>query len=287
MIPHAIKSFCKCLYQEAKLKFADCTFNELVQLVGHFLLDKWLLSSAFVNLCSEGLTYEYFMPANTLQNFELMYKILSETMTFQRSSDKTLLKIYTAPELIEKIESAALRVFTEVLQLDSHKNSKHHQQELAQVTDVGSKLGWYTVMLTMRQIKMLVEFFKTNPTQKQSVEKIVYFDQEQAILTEKQTKEYDLDNYLTSGSQIVQPDRVDYIVTYLFVKKPQMPKIQVQAILPEALQKVEDETEKQAQANLKELLIDSRNICQYRPLVTDLNNFTGVMKCLIQQIECN
>jgi hypothetical protein len=93
-LPYAIKSFCKCLYQTAKNKFADCTFNDLARLVGHYLLDMWLLDSAFLNLCSEGLSYEYFLPTNTRQNFELMHRILSEIMTFRRKPYTTnMLKI--------------------------------------------------------------------------------------------------------------------------------------------------------------------------------------------------
>lgn len=30
MVPYVIKSFCKCLYQEAKIKYKDCTFNDLI-----------------------------------------------------------------------------------------------------------------------------------------------------------------------------------------------------------------------------------------------------------------
>ena len=59
-----------------------------------------------------------------------------------------------------------MKLFTEVLQLDSQKNSKSFIQKTQEVTEVGSKLGWYTIMLTMEQIKMLLEVFKTIKTQK-------------------------------------------------------------------------------------------------------------------------
>lgn len=59
-----------------------------------------------------------------------------------------------------------MKLFTEVLQLDSQKNSKSFIQKTQEVTEVGSKLGWYTIMLTMEQIKMLLGVFKTIKTQK-------------------------------------------------------------------------------------------------------------------------
>lgn len=59
-IPYSIRQFCKCLYQSVKDKFG-CTPNEenldldLIRLVSHFLLEKWILKSLFEDLDMEGL----------------------------------------------------------------------------------------------------------------------------------------------------------------------------------------------------------------------------------------
>jgi len=61
IIPYSIRQFCKCLFESAKLKFPKSSEEELFQLVGHFIIDNWLLKSMFVKPNVEGLVKEFFL----------------------------------------------------------------------------------------------------------------------------------------------------------------------------------------------------------------------------------
>ena len=65
-IPYAIRQFCKNLYQQCKVKFPSADPQSLQRTVGYFLLEKWMLKSAFVTLNTQGLIKEFILPYNSI-----------------------------------------------------------------------------------------------------------------------------------------------------------------------------------------------------------------------------
>ena len=83
MIPYSIRQFCKCLYESAKIKFPKSSEEEFIQLIGTFVLDRWLLKSMFMKPNVEGLVKEFFLHQNCRKNLLLTKLIVFKTMTFQ------------------------------------------------------------------------------------------------------------------------------------------------------------------------------------------------------------
>jgi hypothetical protein len=61
-IPYAIRQFCKCLYQAAKLKFnVPDFFQGGIKLVAGYLFEKWMFKAIFVNPHMEGLVKDFYL----------------------------------------------------------------------------------------------------------------------------------------------------------------------------------------------------------------------------------
>lgn len=169
-IPYIIRQFCKCLYQSCKDKFPSEGAN-LQRVVGRFLLEKWMLKSAFVTLNMQGLIKEFILPNNCIQNLKLMYTILLKTMLWQdwevqtpdfEKSSPYEPDLFVMTSEIAKIKEKSKVFFRDLLLLDKDLNSAQAlSQDYDQVCDAeNAKLNWHVVQLTMEQIKMLIDFFR-------------------------------------------------------------------------------------------------------------------------------
>jgi hypothetical protein len=82
-IPYALRQFCKCLYEEARLKFKVNSEGDLHQLVGHYLLKNWLLKATSDQIHMTGMIKEFFINGPCRKNLQLAAHVLLSVVTQQ------------------------------------------------------------------------------------------------------------------------------------------------------------------------------------------------------------
>lgn len=130
-----------------------------------------------------------------LQNLRLMFTIMNKTMTWQDwevatpEAEKTEAQdIFMVPSKWSAGTRQRSKEFlSSLLLLDKSGNTEPAQNLTLVATD---KLGWKVMCLQMNQIKLVIQFFKTQASLLQKgvsnlLDKIDYYDEDAQILTEK------------------------------------------------------------------------------------------------------
>ena len=171
VIPYPIRQFCKCIYQMSIEKFGPerVPYERGIKIVAHYLLEEWLLKACFENLHIEGLTKEFYLGAYCKKNLALTMNILYSIMTFQEWEVPTPAheRIFTKENLFSMDPEKKLKqrnhvetYYRDLLQLDAQKNAKNVLQVDSFVQSEGNKFPWRMMLISMDDVRVLLEFFK-------------------------------------------------------------------------------------------------------------------------------
>ena len=276
-IPYALRQFCKCLYEAARLKFPATSECELYQLVGHYLLKNWLLKAISEQIHMTGMIKEFFINGPCRKNLQLAAHVLLSVIT-QRdwevdsssSSSSEAGNVFTTPGWLRKslTREKSVGFFRSLLQIQKDLSSDKSLEQPFE--GQAQKFQWHVMLLSMAQINLLLEFFRAQKDSqfkgiKNLMDKIDHFHAEEGILSELE--------WQATGD--VVPTKY-----YLLVKQPALKEIRIEHTAEGG-----SAQELLFRGHVKELLVESDLLSQFAPLVRDPNSTSQILNLLRQHIE--